>query len=192
MDEKKIGVVAGEAVGVTKMSVNQICGKRVMGDICVILGKANGIKTGEDANGTPWTAITGVFEGTNLQTGAKYRSGKLFLPAGSQEAVEAAVKSLPGFADGKTVGAVKFSIGFRRVEAENPIGYSYETVNLLPVETQTDDLADLIAASREKVPSLAAPPVKQIAAPEMPAAPPATASAATEAPKGKGDKKKAS
>lgn len=161
---EQIRVESGEAIGVTKMSVNQICGKTVRGDICVIIGKANGLKTGEDNNGKMWCAITGVFEGTNLQTKKKYRSGKLFLPSGTQEGLESAVRLLPGFSEGNPTGAVKFAIGFRRVDADNPIGYSYETVNLLPMETQTDDLADLISAATVKVPVLAeTSPQKQIA-----------------------------
>lgn len=178
-ENEQIRTEKNEAIGVTKMSVNQICGKVVRGDICVIIGKANGLKMGEAANGV-WCAITGVFEGTNLHTKKKYRSGKLFLPSGTQEAVESAVRSLPGFAEGNPTGAVKFAIGFRRVDADNPIGYSYETVNLLPIETQTDDLADLIAAATHKVPVLAeTSPQKQIEAPGTSAEAPKT-----EAPKG--------
>jgi len=181
-----INVKPGEVIGVTKMSVNQICGKRVMGDICVIIGKANGLKTGEGTDGQVWTALTGVFEGTNMKTGERFRSGKLFLPAGTQEAVEAAVKMLP-----ESGGAVKFAIGFRRVETDNPIGYSYQTINLLPMESQTDDLADLIAAARAKVPTLAAPAVsesKQIEAPSTEA--PVTTEAPAPKAETKGGKKK--
>jgi len=145
-----------EMIGVTKMSVNSIAGKRAMGKICVILGKATGIKTGEDANGKVWEALTGTFQGHNLQTGEVFRSGKLFLPSGIHEPILEAVKGLP------ENGSVKFALEFRRVEAENPIGYSYQAVELMPREVEQDELADVLKLAGPRI-----QPVKQIApAPE--------------------------
>jgi hypothetical protein len=161
--------VEKEIIGLTKMSVNTICGKRSMGKICVILGKATGANQGEDANGHVWSALLGTFQGTNLQTGETFRSGKLFLPSGIHEPIEAAVGQL------KEGGSVNFAIEFRRVEAENPIGYSYQAVNLLPVETQEDALGDLLSAVHGKMTQLlAGTKPAQIEAPQpAPAAAPA-------------------
>jgi hypothetical protein len=154
-----------EIIGLTKMSVNTICGKRIMGKICVIIGKATGTKQGEDANGAIWSALIGTFQGTNLQTGEVFRSGKLFLPSGIHESIEAAVGQL------KEGGSVNFAIEFRRVEAENPIGYSYQAVNLLPVETQEDTLGDLLTAVQGKMAQLLGIKLAQIEAPPQPVAP---------------------
>lgn len=135
---------------ITKMSVKGIGCKPTGGlptddtrsnPMCLIMGKASGIKMGEDMNGKVWSALTGAFRGVNLATGAAYRSGKLFLPSGIHEVVEGAVKQLP--ADG---GMVKFAMRIESVKASNPIGYSYQAVNLMPIEAESDELADLIAA----------------------------------------------
>ena len=127
--------------------------------LCVILGKASGIKTGEDNTGRIWSALTGMFLGKNLETDETFRSGKLFLPSGIHDAVEAAVKTLPP--DG---GVVKFALELRSVEAKNPIGYSYQAVNLIPMEAETDELAELVA--------LIPAPTKAIApGPQLPAVP---------------------
>jgi hypothetical protein len=140
-----------EVIGLTKMSVNAICGKAGRGRICVIAGKATGIKTGEDADGKIWSALIGTFQGTDLKTGETYRSGKLFLPSGIHEPIEAAVKQI-----GDSGGTVNFAVEFRRVEASNPIGYSYQAVNLLPMESQQDVLSDLLGAIHNKMTELMA------------------------------------
>jgi hypothetical protein len=135
---------------VTKMSVKGIGCKPTGGlpaddtkpnPMCLIMGKASGIKMGEGGDGRMWTALTGTFRGVNLTTGKAFRSGKLFLPAGIQDVVEGAVKQLP--VDG---GAVKFAMRIESIKATNPIGYSYQAVNLMPIEAENDELADLIAA----------------------------------------------
>jgi hypothetical protein len=145
-----------EVLGVTKMSVNSICGKKSMGRICVILGRANGIKTGEDAQGKVWEALTGTFEGRNLQTGEVFRSGKLFLPSGIHETIVDAVKALP---EG-VVGAATFAFEIRRVEASNPIGYTYQAVPLIKTEIEKDELHNVLNAIGDRMPKA----VKQIAA----------------------------
>lgn len=134
---------------ITKMSVKGIGCKPTGGlpsddtkpnPLCIIMGKATGIKIGEGNDGRVWSALIGAFRGVNLATSAAVRSGKLFLPAGIHDAVEGAVKSLP--ADG---GVVKFAMRIESVKAGNPIGYSYQAVNLMPIEAESDELADLIA-----------------------------------------------
>lgn len=110
--------------------------------LCVILGKATGMKHGEDEKtGRVWTVLTGEFLGQNLETGARFRSGKCFLPSGIQESVESAIGQL---ADG---GVVQFAVQISSVTATSPAGYSYQGVNLMPVESVTDPLADLMVVS---------------------------------------------
>lgn len=111
--------------------------------LCLIYGVASGFKSGEDNKGQLWSAITGSFEGVNIETGDVYRSGKLFLPNGIQEVVEAALK---GTGDN---GSIKFGLELRSVKASNPIGYSYQAVPL--VKPSADDpLAEMRAGIAEK------------------------------------------
>lgn len=133
---------------VTKMSVKGIGCKPTGGlptdeskanPLCVIMGKATGIKMGEGSDGRIWNALTGAFRGTNLATGVSVRSGKLFLPTGIHEIVEGAVKQL-----GSDGGVVKFAMQIESIKATNPIGYSYQARNLMPLEAESDELADLI------------------------------------------------
>lgn len=157
---------------VTKMSVKGIGCKPTGGlpsdeskanPLCVIMGKATGIKMGEGTDGRVWSALTGSFRGTNLATGVSVRSGKLFLPAGIQDVVEGAVKQL-----GPDGGVVKFAMQIESIKATNPIGYSYQARNLMPLEAESDELADLIS-------TVAAP--AQIEAPKAPEAAPAAKAA---------------
>jgi hypothetical protein len=146
---------------ISKMSVKSLGCKPTGGDpkdpskpniLCIIAGKASGIKMGEDANGKVWSALTGNFWGQNLATGGTFRSGKLFLPSGIHETLEAAVQGLP-----EAGGVIKFAMKFQSVEAKNPIGYSYQAVNLMPIEADTDELADVIAlAGANQMPLLEA------------------------------------
>lgn len=89
-----------------------------------------------DVNGTVGVGLTGEFEGTNLEDGSIYRSGKLFLPKGIQEVIESAVKKL---GDGESVS---FALEIRAVKASNPIGYSYEARNLMATQS-VDPLSEM-------------------------------------------------
>jgi hypothetical protein len=161
-----------EPMFVTKMSVKGIgCmpnqrpedGTRLL--ICRIFGKADGIKVGEDASGNVWQALKGSFAAFNLQTGQEYRSGKLFLPTGIHETVEAGVLALGENKEGLTID---FALEIFAVKASNPIGYSYQAVNLMP-PTANDELSGIRAMIAEKRPQLAgaaAPAPAQITAPK--------------------------
>lgn len=146
---------------ITKMSIKGIGCKPTGGlpsddskpnPLCVIAGKANGIKMGEDQTGRVWSALIGNFYGKNLATGETFRSGKLFLPSGIHETVENAVKQLP-----ESGGQVKFAMRFQSVKASNPIGYSYQAVNLMEMEAETDELGDLIAVTENAAKQIEAP-----------------------------------
>lgn len=129
-----------------------------------IFGRANGIKTGEDTTGNVWTALTGSFEGINLQNGESFRSGKLFLPGGIQEVVESAVQEIAAAAKaGKQTDdlSIVFGLEIASVRATNPIGYSYQAMNLIKTE-KSDELSELRKAissipTRGTVPALPAP-----------------------------------
>lgn len=135
-----------DPVLITKMSVSKLnCIPSACKTIdkpvrlCVIFGQATGIKQGEDTSrGQIWSALVGSFEGVNLQTGEVFRSGKLFLPGGIHETVEAAVRAISG-QDGMSV---KFGLELRSVKDTNPIGYSYQAINLIPAEAG-DELSPL-------------------------------------------------
>ncbi len=155
---------------VTKMSVKGLGCKPTGGlpsddskpnPLCIIAGKVNGVKMGEDGNGKVWSALVGSFRGTVLATGVSVRSGKLFLPSGIHEIVEKAALDM---GEG---GNLKFAFQISSVKASNPIGYSYQATSLLPMEAQTDELADLIAITDGAQKQLTAP----AAAPEAPAKP---------------------
>lgn len=105
-------------------------------------GKANDIGSGQDKDkGIPFYFFKGSFEGINLQDGTVLRSGKLFLPPGIHEVLEAALKS--GKEKDKDA-TVSFAFEIRAVKATNPIGYSYEAAALKKPE-QEDELAEMRA-----------------------------------------------
>lgn len=146
-----------EIVGVTKMSVKAIgCNPKaataLKGDnpppirLCIIYGRASGIKVGESAQGE-YFALLGTFEAMNLEAIEEnkklnpndepyteiYTSGKLFLPPGIHDSVVSAVRSAEG-------AAIEFAVEIRAVKANNPIGYSYQAINLLPA-SEVDDFS---------------------------------------------------
>lgn len=165
--------VSPEKIFVTKMAVKSMGCKPHLAEgqdmkrLCMIYGRADGVKMGEDQNGKLWSALTGSFEGVNLTDGKMYRSGKLFLPSGIHETVENAVKELAG-AEIKSGVSITFAMEIRSVPATNPIGYSYQAVNLMKIEKE-DELDSLRRAindhQKERIAAAAAQPA-QIDAPK--------------------------
>lgn len=161
-----------EPVFVTKMSVKgigcepgvrQADGKPTV--LCHIFGRANGIKMGEDASGNIWQALKGSFAAIDLQHGgAEYRSGKLFLPPGIHETIEQGVLA---FGENPNNLTIDFALEIRSVKATNPIGYSYQAVNLMP-PTTSDELSEIrkavIAARPASPAAIAAPNVESMPA----------------------------
>ena len=156
---------------ISKMSVKALgCNPRVAASkeendttpvvLCTIFGMANAVKSGEDNTGKMWTALSGQFEGVNLQSGngETFQSGKLFLPSGIQEVIEAAVKEL-GESGGESVA---FALEIRAVRSSNPIGYSYQAASLVPAKA-SDALATLReVAIRKRLPASATPAPAQL------------------------------
>jgi hypothetical protein len=157
-----------ETIIITKMSVKGInckpTGTNPATPLCVMYGRATDVKTGENKDGTIWSALTGSFEAVNLQTGDIYKSGKLFLPGGIHETVESAVRGLKqAEKEGSTSVAVEFALEIRSIEAKNPIGYSYQAVNLRPARAtdELDPLRKAILESRQKRQALPPAPPEQ-------------------------------
>lgn len=107
-----------------------------------LYGKVSDVKYQDDkAKGVIHTFFAGTFEGINLQDGNVQRSGKLFLPKGISEVVEAAVKNAQAKDDKSSIA---FAFEIRAVKATNPIGYSYEAVAIKNPEAE-DELAEMRA-----------------------------------------------
>ncbi len=118
--------------------------------IARLYGRATDVKYQEDKEkGGVHTFFVGTFEGMNMQTGEVLRSGKMFLPKGISEVVEAAIKTAKDKDDKNTVA---FAFEIRSVKASNPIGYSYEAAALKNPEEE-DSLKE-IRALVAKAPTL--------------------------------------
>lgn len=134
----------------SKLSVKAIGGRprqAATSDKPVFVGRfvgiATGVKTGEDAKGQQWTAVTGDFLATGPD-GEQFRSGKMFLPAGIHEQLVSAVLK----SDGQPI---EFGLDIYAVQAQNPIGYSYTAKKLIdrPAEDPLLRLADSLPKALE-------------------------------------------
>ncbi len=97
--------------------------------IALVYGQLTGIKDVVDkVRGDVYHALLGSFEGQNLETGERFRSGVLYLPAGIHDMLSASVAKLPEDDDS---AYVEFGLEIRAVKAKNPAGYSYEAKSLL-------------------------------------------------------------
>jgi hypothetical protein len=126
-------------------------------DLVRIYGIASGLVFKADPKtGDIQTAISGDFEGVNLESGEVFRSGILWLPGGIQELLINAVDSGETDKNDKPVyNSVRFGFTISAVPATNPIGYSYAAEQLIDAK-KDDPLADL----REQLPALPAPAKK--------------------------------
>lgn len=149
---------------VTKMSVKTLGANPARAktdnksvDLVRIYGIASGLAFKADPKtGDIQTAVTGSFEGVNLETGEVYSSGVLWLPGGIQELLVNAVDTGETDKNDKPVyNSVKFGFTISSVPATNPIGYSYTAEQLIDA-AKNDPLADL----RSEMPALPAPTKK--------------------------------
>lgn len=136
---------------ISKLSVKGIgcvpIGRKEATRLCIVVGKATGIKTGDQKSKDgeiigKWSALHGVFQAKNLESGEVFRSSKLFLPGGIHEVVEEKVKAL-----GESGGTVEFALEIRSIESSSPAGYKYQAVPLIEPKESEDELASLVAAS---------------------------------------------
>jgi hypothetical protein len=115
--------------------------------LCDIFGRAVGLKQGEDKRTSNiWTALTGKFEAFFPTTGKTYQAGKLFLPNGIQDVVEAAVGVMP---KDDPMASVDFAFRIFAVRATNAVKYSYQAQPLIDMDTN-DGLADIRAAVEDR------------------------------------------
>lgn len=104
--------------------------------MCRIYGSVSDIKTKKLPNDDIGQALVGSFEGQNAATGEIKRSGVLYLPAGIQDVLVAAVK-----AQGETDQPIQFGLDLYIRHAGNPAGYEWDCKKVLkeaaidPLET---------------------------------------------------------
>lgn len=86
-----------------------------------------------------WTCLTGEFEAVNLETGDRFRSGRLFLPVG-QEMIERGIAELV-----KTGNATAVQIAFRiqSVKSSSKAGYAYRMQEIAKPADVVDPLTQL-------------------------------------------------
>jgi hypothetical protein len=111
--------------------------------LCRIYGLAEGTKQVDDTvHGRTFMALVGRFQAV-APNGTVTRSGVLYLPSGIHDNYTSAMKDVP---EGESL---RFAIEIRAVKAENPAGYSYEVIDLLP-PAEADPLNDIrkLAMSR--------------------------------------------
>lgn len=107
--------------------------------LCDLFGRGLSLKQGLDKRtDNPWTSILGKFEAYYPETGETYQSGKLFLPGGIQDVLEAAIAQLPD----DPMASVDFAFRIFAVKAANNFGYTYEAQPLIDM-SQNDGLNNL-------------------------------------------------
>src|SRR4029077_14452076 len=100
--------------------------------LCRMYGKLNESRVEMDKDkGTSFTYFVGSFEAVNMQTGEVFRSGKMFLPKGLSELVEAAVNKNPN-------AAIAFAFEVRAIKAQNPAGDTYKALALKSPEAEDE------------------------------------------------------
>lgn len=152
LEIKYVSKLSMKNAGVDPRKVLAADGDKASVVLARIFGLADGIKQVEDkTNATVHLALTGKFQSINAQNGQITRSGILYLPKGIHEVVMNAVKQL------EEGSVVRFGLEVRSVKASNPIGYSYEAIDLLPVQEKDplSELADVIAKKQLPAPASA-------------------------------------
>lgn len=112
--------------------------------MCRVFGEAAALKTKEARNGDTYSYLVGEFRIINSE-GKGFESGKLFLPGGIMEQIEAALKAAEG-------RAVQFGYDvFSTVDVGTSIGYRYAAKSLLKTEA-SDRLATITEQVGDKLP----------------------------------------
>jgi hypothetical protein len=118
--------------------------------VCVFYGEARDSKIGQTQFGD-FLKFTGNFGAVNMETGERFRSGTLILPAIMENILDSAIK--------ETEGAVQFAIEIGvKHSANGNTGYEY-TVRPLLEPSENDPLLMLESkvGTLVKLPALAAP-----------------------------------
>jgi hypothetical protein len=130
----------------------------------VLIGTAFGVVAKKLPNGEPSIALTGKFEGTNMETGEIFRSGVMYFPGGVHEFVVAALDSNPD-------ANIDFAVELYTKPSKSPAGYQWEVKPIVDLSL-ADPLADLrkqITQAAERTKALSgATGAKQIEATPQP------------------------
>lgn len=131
-------------VGMNKFWAAKSEGKKLANgetlNICRIVGQASGVKHGE-SNFGPWTALTGLFEFTDLRTGETIATTQAFVPdilLGYVQPTEGDnVKfAVDMYAIGSDTSPVGFEYGFKTlIEAQDPLLEMKKQLAALPAPT---------------------------------------------------------
>ena len=149
--------MASKYILLKKLSVKSVCGKPTapVGKetkwLLEVFGVATDIKRGTTDKGD-WYAFVGAFQALNMETGAVYRSGVLFVPDIVGNLI------LPKITAEET-NSVEF--GFRigvGADDSSATGYVYHAEPLLPVDE--NDPVELLSRKLSEVKALSAPEVK--------------------------------
>jgi hypothetical protein len=136
VDESIIGKITMSAIGTKPGLVVTLPEGQNELALARIYGKLNEVRYQADKDkGVTYTYFVGSFEAINMQDGEVYRSGKLFLPKGISELVEAAVNKNPN-------AAIGFAFEVRSIKANNPAKYSYKVLALKNPEAE-DELKEI-------------------------------------------------
>ena len=116
-----------------------------------VVGIARGFETGEGDNG-PWVKFKGNFQGTAVDTGELFKSGKLFLPGVASDLLEAELMN-------DEVTNVELAFDIHAVEDDtSAVGYVYTVTPL--IEVGENDPIMALVSSLPELPKIAAPKKK--------------------------------
>lgn len=114
-----------------------------------VIGIGSGVKRGVSDFGE-WSALTGMFEATNIHTGEVFSAAVCFLPRYAQEIIEGALAGNPD-------NTVQLACDVCVQESDIEIGFEY-TVTFLSQQDQS--ALDAIRADLPDLPALPAPAKK--------------------------------
>lgn len=143
VEESVIGKITMATIGCKPRKVEEIDGDKAECPLARIYGQMHSVKYQNDTRKATetgavqtFTYFTGSFEAVNMQNGEVFRSGKLFLPKGISELVEAGRANAQAAAEkrGGTVESVEFAFEIRSIKDKNPQGYTYKVYILKNTE----------------------------------------------------------
>jgi hypothetical protein len=141
VEEAIIGKITMSAIGCKPGLVQTLPDGENELPLARLYGKLNEVRVQNDKDkGVSYTYFVGTFEAINMQDGEVFRSGKMFLPKGISELVEAAVQKNPNTAIG-------FAFQVNAIKANNPAKYSYKVLALKSPEAEDElkGIRDLVA-----------------------------------------------
>lgn len=161
MTDQKQATAAVEPTIVPKLSIKTmeangaiVLATKTRTPLVRVQGIANGIKVATGNDGAPVFGLSGIFRGTNIQTGKVYQSGVLYLPAGIGEMFISPLEL--ALADDKRA-SMRLALDLFAVESTNKAGYSFEAESLIAgVNTIADLVKETEALPLPEMPKIAA------------------------------------